>query len=924
MATSTKVRIHGVKRVRKETPEQYARRLERQAEGRARKRAAEPEPPIAETLRDAAEENTVASCERYFTNYNGSRLQNLRPVNWISEPSRYVGRMHVDVASLGENWFGPMLAWLDNRVIKGLETEKDARQALHILSDYLFLYLPWWIELHPGCQIKVPKSPKEFSRFLFVSSMSTDTSSPGDAGTPKPRTLLEMLAFRRPSPDSFNMILVQLERFFQFVATAYEANDQVAGPRMSNPIRPYFDKRKGTTRTKTNKVPFDETTYPHLVHFSQGVEAFGEYLQQLAYERYKFGDAKYYARGYETEAWGYVPIVFYRGKVFPIRWIPNVFGIPTRMFHMNPEGVAGIYVNGTRINTGKNRKHKIRVPHLTVLRLLMGLIETGLRGQGIQWLDRKKWDSLNDRPVPITALYTAMPAQGFTKMYVNTDKSKNGPWTTYISWRVRRSFLAEQYFQESIAEKMVDSEVPYEYRGTSRFEPVVPLFRGYMVTGPYHDSTYTDYWRDLLLGFQVYYNSRVAYSSQHPEGVSIALEEPAEFFVLAPRFQPDGVSIEVTKSTNGPYCVISWQVVNSPHACRATYASLRDGDLELSEIAQQLGHENELTTTRYQIPSEKRLREKLQKLDQKLIGYAIDGASEELLHPEWPSSAVRQSFAHNRNATIEAFGFVNGITLWSTDDLTDSEEDALALLRESPASVIAWHPTHACPVGNQCPQDIIPKIGGPFRCGLCPLATKCVDHLPAIAAKKNEFRERIRANSHRIKKMEAVDAEPELIAQLYRQRELDTKEFMGWELSEQILYDQAERLGSEGLTQYHVHSPELVRLHLQRVVRSRTESEFFLQRIAESNAYPSMETPEVRARAARYIRAILARAGRFEDAATIEIEPYEELRYFASVVKPFMDAKGFGLDDLAKILRPTDMPRRLRVTRHPLLELPVN
>ncbi|MEM5345805.1 hypothetical protein [Paraburkholderia azotifigens] len=923
MANSQKVRIHGVKRVRVETPEQYARRLQLQAERKARKRAAAPEPPIAETLYHAAEEDTVESCERYFTQYSGSRLQSLRPMNWLSAPTRYVGREHVNVASLGEHWFGPMLAWLDNRVLKGFETESDARQALVVLADYLFLYLPWWIELHPGCPIEVPTSPKEFSRFFFVSRMSIDSSSPDDASASTPRTLLEMLALRRPSADSFNLVLVQLERFFQFVITAYEANDQVAGPKMSNPIRLYFDKRKGKSRTKTNKVPFDETTYPHLVHFSQAVEAFGEYLQQLAYDRYPFGDTKLYARGYDTETWGYVPIVCYRGRIYPIRWIPNVFGLATREFHMNPEGAAGIYVSGTRINTGGNRKQEIRVPHLTVLRLLMGLIETGLRGQGIQWLDRKKWDSMNDRPVPISALYTAMPAEAFTKMYVNTDKSKDGPWTTFISWRVRRSFLAEQFFQESIAEGMIDAEVPYEYRESSRFESVVPLFRGYMATGPYHDATYVNYWRALLLGFQVYYNSRVAYSSRHPGGVPILLQEPAEFFVLVPRFQPDGVSIEVTQSTNGPYCAISWLTVNTPHACRATYASLRDGDLEVSEIAEQLGHENELTTTGYQIPSESRLREKLQKADRKLIGYAIDGSSEELLHPESPRSAVRQSFARDRNATIDAFGFVNGVTLWSTDELTEDKEDALELLRASPASVIAWHPTHACPVGNQCPRDIIPKIGGPRRCGLCPLAAKCVDHLPAIAAKKNELRERIVSTSRRIRKMEAANADPELIAELYRQRELDTKEFMGWELSEQILYDQAERLGSEGLTRYHVDSPELVRLHLERVSRNPTDSEFFLQRIAESNAYPSMETPEVRARAARYIRAILARAG-YEDAATTEIEPYEELRCFASLVKPFMDAKGYGIDDLAKILAPTDSPRRLHATRHPLLELPLN
>jgi len=925
MSTDTsgegKVRIHGVKRVRVETPEQYARRLQRRREAKAQQRVEQAEPPIVDFLRSAAAENTLESCVRYFSEYTGAKLNTLRQVNWLANPTPYVGREHVDVAALGKYWLGPMMNWLDSRALKGMETERGPRYGLHILADYLFLYLPWWIELHPDSGIQVPRSPKEFSRFLFISRMNFGETADSTKGRMLPRTFLEMLELRRSSADTFNVVLVHLERFFHYVSIAYEADSNVAGPKLSNPIRLYFDKRKSRKRTKTNKVPFDEATYPHLVHFAQAVEAFGEYLQMLAYEGHRFGEPKLYKLGYDAETWGYIPFVCYRGKVYPVRWIPSVFSIPTREFHTNPEGPAGIYVSGRRINSGRSRKQELRVPHLTLLRMLMGLVETGLRGQGMQWLDRTKWDSANLRPTPIGALYTSQPPETFTKMYVNTDKSKDGPWTTYIPWRLRRSLLAEQYFQESIAEGMIQSEVPYENREHSRFEPVVPMFRAHMTALPYGDDTYSAYWKELLIGFQIYYNSRIGYSSRHPHGLRTELEEPAEFFVLVPRYLPDGATLAVSTGKTGPYCSITWLAVNSPHACRATYATLRDGDLEVAEIAQQLGHDSDVTTTVYQVPSERRLRGKIERLDRKLIGYGIDGVSEEFIHPEASDSAVRQAFTENRDAAIEAFGFVNGVTLWSTDDLDDNSEDALELLRESSASVIKWHPTHVCPVGNQCPADIVPKIGGLYRCGLCPFAAKCVDHLPGIAAKKNELNERIRSNTQRIQKLEASGSEQELVNQLYRQREIDAKELMGWELSEQILHDQVERAGDDGANQYHVHSPELVRRHLQRVVRNRTEGEFFLQRIAESNSYPSMETPEVRARAARYVRVILAKAGRPEEAATLEIEPYEELRCFASLVKPMAEAKGLGLEELAKALEPVATPERLAAGKHRLLEV---
>ena len=59
-------------------------------------------------------------------------------------------------------------------------------------------------------------------------------------------------------------------------------------------------------------------------------------------------------------------------------------------------------------------------------------------------------------------------------------------------------------------------------------------------------------------------------------------------------------------------------------------------------------------------------------------------------------------------------------------------------------TIIRWHDTHVCPVGNQCPAEVIANIGAMNRCGICPLAAKCIDHLPAIDAKQSELHERIK------------------------------------------------------------------------------------------------------------------------------------------------------------------------------------
>ena len=138
---------------------------------------------------------------------------------------------------------------------------------------------------------------------------------------------------------------------------------------------------------------------------------------------------------------------------------------------------------------------------------------------------------------------------------------------------------------------------------------------------------------------------------------------------------------------------------------------------------------------------------------------------------------------------------------------------------------------------------------------------------------------------------------------LHRSQNLDTKELVGWQLSAQILHDKMLQMGNSK-DEYHVDTPEMVKRHLQLITRDSSIAEFFLQRIADSNAYPSLESPEVRARAARYIQIIMARAGRQDEFSLLDIEPYSELAAFASLVKPMADAKGVGISAFAEILNP--------------------
>ncbi len=896
------MRVHGHERERIELLHHVDSRRARENQRAVKLRKERPFTPFVQSLLDIAAADHPDAPEAYFAALTGgSNTKGFRPELWIDTPVNYPGRRDIDIAKLGEKWFIAFKAFLAQRQ-RDYETDKQVRSTLHVFADYLLLYLPWWIEKHPGTSISFPTAPRAFLRYLFVDRTRFHTHEEQALGA-LPKTFNDLLHLRRPTPDPRNTSRIILQKFFNFVTTYFEDNADFVTPGMQNPVRSDFDNEVSRSRRgKTNKVPFAEDVFPFLIHYGQAVEAFGEFLQQQAYERNIFrelphGPAK---DGYDTPSWGYVPIFWYRGRLYRVTWLPGIYLVSKRALKGNPAGSAGIYVNGLKVNTGKQRNITVNFPHLTTVRLLITMTETGLRGQSIQWLDRRSFDNLATSINSLSNLYGNPLAQTYYSLYINTDKAHE-PWNNLISWRVRRSMLSERNFQDSVIGSYSTQEVRYEDRENTRFLPVLALFRSDRGAKPVSDSNYTQRWVEFLYGFQSFYNNR--------DGVDRSNDIDALVLLI----ERDGSQNEGTYSDR-------YTAIHTPHACRANYATLRDGDLEVSEIADQLGHSNTAQTNHYQVPQMKRLVAKLKKIDDRMLSadvYDPTGDASVYLHPENDDSSMRLAFNKSREQAISDFGFVPGVALWSLSEL-DGDMSTLELLRQSPASAIRWHPTHVCPVGNQCPKEVVANAGGMNRCGICPLAAKCIDHLTGIEAKQTELHERIRTAGIRQRLLSERGSAQGDIDALHREMQLDTKELLGWKLSAEILRSRQLDLGSADAG-YHVDKPELVRKQLKLVTRNGSESEFFLQRIADSNAYPSLESAEVRAKAARYTRLILARQGRLEDAALLDVPAHTELSVFASFIRPYVEAKNLTLTDLAKAI--DSLPDAAAVSSPAVLQL---
>jgi len=184
--------------------------------------------------------------------------------------------------------------------------------------------------------------------------------------------------------------------------------------------------------------------------------------------------------------------------------------------------------------------------------------------------------------------------------------------------------------------------------------------------------------------------------------------------------------------------------------------------------------------------------------------------------------------------------------------LSSADETGLDVLRNSRAADVVFRDTHICPVGEECPQDVIEAAGSTMRCGVCKLSCKSVDHLPAISAKIRALKAAIKHNADLFRSVKKCGDRVDELRVIAANMDSDAYELAGWEQSELILHDmlQEEDYG------IHTDQPEVIRDHLRRVVRASGQSQFLADRLMDVDAYPSLITDELRLKVGRLVRMI--------------------------------------------------------------------
>lgn len=766
-----------------------------------------------------------------------------------------------------------------------LESVKSITQCFKHLNLYLFFILPLWYKFNKS-KIAYPKSPKDLKGNIFISRIIETKEI-------LPITFTEFLNKRKEERDTTNeyqyVVLKSISKFFDFIVTYAEDLKGCSG--FINSISD-FDFPRVRKSMGTNKGLIPRHLFGYILSYIEMLQAYNAVvLEKIINKEITFADI---SEGYLTpygsiintiiiqDKVGFVPMLCWNNKMIIFKEIPNFLDF----------GVA-------RLKDGQ----VLRLPHPHLLNHIYIALQTGLRGNHIQWLDAEKYNSMvkND-------------GNTFTHLYVNTDKSKTSAWTPIVHKKVLETLDAQLTWRNLIDNPNFNEKKFYNNNEKSKWGKFYTIF-SYGDDGlPYNDSGYKNYWLILLTHLQntlENFNIKpIVLTKLLPTGISF------NDFNLDVKLKEYGDKCENV-------CELRWTSDITPHSARVSVVSNYITALPAEVIGKYITGQTEAVVHHYVKLDPNYLTEIENGQKDGLAKLAIQKEHDKLSgkeqsHPlfaDKDNSNLAKSFSINKQETITQYGCIS-------INIKEEGKTGIDLLLEESNAKIAFNKTEICPYNNNCPADLIKELKGLRRCGVCPYAVRSVDHLPAIAIKKRQFMEFLQEIEGKL--TEATSKEGsysmEELNSLQEERQRITEELLGWIVSEEILESNRKQMvRNESTTQYVVKKPEILIQKLQQITKKEGDVEYLLTRLNDCESFPNFDTPIIKAKFDMLRRKLLARLNDFKGAfdSKIPVDPAHEcLGLLREVINRF----GLTHEQTMKILS-TNMLSLGDSEIKPLLEL---
>lgn len=726
-------------------------------------------------------------------------LPTIRPpdISWLKN-GWYIGREHVDVEELSRQWVPVITAYYNQVRSEKPRSFKNIRGDLNVLWDYVFCYLPWWLENNSDSKINLPRAIDEFNRVFFWKRVTESDHLP--------RTAMSMYLARRSKVTVAHFV----RSCFDFFDFAIKNRQELTGlypcsisADFTNPIDKEDSPGSGP-RQPSDKLALPFNCIAFIRAYFYFLEEIGTALQGISLdESSRESILKNSKRSWiDLADFGMVSSFDFisEGAKYccKVDKVPNVFN-----WHF------GDYKAG-------DGAVKTTVPWLSCLRMLMADFFAGQRVQNFQWLNLDTFD-LN---------YSPQACEYYTLVKLEHDKTLPGR-IIRLQTSILEILLKEKNFQLNIY-NAPPGYVYYENHVAESHEPFRALFRSPWAVpsklgSPFSDNAYSQIWLRFLAGVNFHFNETVDVDLRY------------QFFDI------EGDESTSAEEENLDYKKIKTK--HTPHSIRNTYITWMLDLVELDILMGQVGHKSVTVTLHYATPGQQHIDQQLELADRavmasKNMGSGIEILSGSVIKPSHPGSTLSQSVRENLSGAIHDQG------MFSVDsENIICKESGLTLLRRLPATSFAIFNHCICPLGGFCPKEVLSVANAPHRCGICPIAVFSIDNAEAIEAQRRKLQRHMESLKAHLEFLKGRNEPNSSIKTIERDLKITGMELLGYSATIHVIRKKLHEASSSEIN-YLVREPEMLKKAAALTSDYEDVGMRMISRLADANAFPEYATPD--------------------------------------------------------------------------------
>lgn len=605
------------------------------------------------------------------------------------------------------------------------QNPRNRRASLQFLLCYCALYLYAFYKNRDGHLENYPKTLNDLFQPCHFTADSELLEGITEYEIKQPQTYLEYFDYiceiNKWSPETRNQRIGHIEDLHVYIET-----NNLALPH-ADKVRNSFNKthyarikrRSGTIKKSIPRVYFAtfismlyslEYLVMHLNEMASGTMpgVLNDTLVMLSASTLStdplwdglWGKGELSCEPVDLSVLNYCPIVYHDDKPHPLLYIPRFYRI-TRMNVKMPTNTGEIaHVNEPRVITND-------------IRLTQLMCETGIRQHHLIWLDRDAYDKY----VPDSKNRPLAP------LYVSTDKA-HGPWSAIISRYVLDLLGRQRDWYDSCSDPSFDDKLWYGNQKDSPFGMLRPLFRTQQSPG-----SWTNYrsFRLLLVGMQ--YLIRIQFKdTKTRELIKFKYERG---------IPPTSIAhLEIDDLAKLSHLKLNSDI--TPHGLRAGFVSEAIKFLPPSLIGRYFTGQSENLVYYYlllhdegALSHDEMLCEMLMRNQSRVMDGNAPLMAKTIIEL---NMRLQKAILTNRDEAITTH------RLMSLSRIKKAP-NGLDLIRAKDVTEFAFNATHICPFNNTCPQEVIQMLGATNACALCPYAVRGVEHIPAIGAQKDQYKE---------------------------------------------------------------------------------------------------------------------------------------------------------------------------------------